>query len=82
MARIGDQLTENTERRVRRHAVAEQWMRGDARESKLSDGTGGKGGNLLEPGTDFGVMLMILPEQGHEDIDVEQAGHGVRLSIS
>jgi hypothetical protein len=28
------------------------------------------------------VLLVIFPEQRHEQIDIQQSGHGVRLSIS
>jgi hypothetical protein len=28
------------------------------------------------------VMLMIFPEQRHEQVDIQQSRHGVRLSIS
>jgi hypothetical protein len=28
------------------------------------------------------VMLMIFPEQCHEQVDIKQSHHGVRLSIS
>jgi hypothetical protein len=28
------------------------------------------------------MMLVIFPEQRHEQIDIQQSRHGVRLSIS
>jgi hypothetical protein len=28
------------------------------------------------------VMLVIFPEQRHEQVDIKKPGHGVRLSIS
>jgi hypothetical protein len=28
------------------------------------------------------MMLVILPKQGHEQVDIKQSRHGVRLSIS
>ena len=57
-------------------------MRGNARKTKLDNRTGRKRGNALEPRTGMGVMLVIFPEQRHEQVDIEQSGHGVRLSIS
>jgi Bacterial regulatory protein, arsR family len=55
---------------------------GDARKTKLDNRAGRKRGNILEPQTSLEVMLMIFPEQCHEQVDIQQSGHGVRLSIS
>ncbi len=82
MARVGDELAENAKCQVRSQAITEQRMRGDARKSKLHNRAGRKRGNIPEPRTGFYVMLVIFPEQRHEQVDVEQSGHGVRLSIS
>src|SRR5207249_2575752 len=82
MARVGEEPAQHTKRVVRRQAETEQRMRGDARKAELGNRTGGESGNALEPRADFGVVLVVFPEQGHEGVDVEQAGHGVRLSSS
>ena len=82
MARVGDKLEENAKRQFRRQAVTHQRMRGDARKTKLDHRARRKRGNILEPGARPNVMLMIFPEQSHEQVDVEQSRHGVRLSIS
>jgi hypothetical protein len=82
MPRVRDELAESAERHVGRQAVTEQGMRGDARKTQLDNRTGRKGGNALEPGTGLGVMLVIFPKLRHEQIDIKQSGHGVRLSIS
>lgn len=82
MARVGDELAENAKRQFGRQAVTKQWMRGYARKTKLDNRAARKRGNALEPQTGFCVMLMIFPEQRHEQVDIEQSGHGVRLSIS
>ena len=74
MPRVRDELAESAERHVGRQAVTEQGMRGDARKTQLD--------NALEPGTGLGVMLVIFPKLRHEQIDIKQSGHGVRLSIS
>ena len=44
--------------------------------------SGSEGGNIFEPETGLRVMLVIFPEQRHEQIDIQQARHGVRLSSS
>ncbi len=82
MARVTDELAENAKRQFGRQAVTEQGMRGDARKTKLDNRAGRKGGNAPEPRTGPGVMLVIFPKQRHEQIDIKQSGHGVRLSIS
>ena len=82
VARVGDELAENAKRQFGRQAVTKQRMRGDARKTKLDNRAGRKRGNILEPSAGFCVMLVIFPEQRHEQVDVEQSGHGVRLSIS
>ena len=53
-----------------------------AGKAKLRNRTGGESRNALEPCAHFGVLLMVFPQQRHENVDVEQAGHGVRLSSS
>jgi len=82
MARVGDELAENAKRQFGRQAVTEQRMRGDARKTKLDNRAGRKAGNTLEPRTGPGVMLVIFPKQRHEQVDIKQSGHGIRLSIS
>ncbi len=82
MARVGDELAENAKRQFGRQAVTEQRMRGDARKTKLDNRAGRKRGNVLEPRTGLGVVLVIFPKQRHEQVDIKQSGHGVRLSIS
>jgi hypothetical protein len=57
-------------------------MRGDARKTKLDNWAGRKGGNALELRTGLEVILVIFPKQRHEQIDIKQPGHVVRLSIS
>ena len=82
MARVGDELAENAKRQFRRQAVTGQRMRGDARKTKLGNRAGRKRGNDLQPRTGLVVMLVIFPKQRHEQVDIKQSGHGVRLSIS
>ena len=82
MARIGDELAEYAKGQFRRQAVTEQGMRGDARETKLHHRTGRKRGNAFQPRTRLDVVFMIFPEQRHEQIDIQQPGHGVWLSSS
>jgi len=57
-------------------------MRGNARKGKLNYRAGRKRENSFEPRTAFDVVLMIFPEQGHQQVDVKQASHSVWLSIS
>jgi len=82
MARVGNELAENAKGQLRRQAVTEQRMRRDARKPKLNHRAGRKRGNALEPQTRLSVMLMIFPEQCHEQVDIEQPGYGVWLSSS
>jgi len=82
MARVGDELAENAKGQFRRQAVIKQRMRGYARKTQLNHRAGRKRGNTLEPRTGLTVMLVIFLEQRHEQVDIEQSGHGVRLSSS
>ena len=49
MAWVGHQAAEHAKGVIGRHAVAQQWMRGDAGKSELRYGAGGKGGDVFEP---------------------------------
>jgi hypothetical protein len=82
MARVGDELAENAKRQFGRQSITEQRMRGDARKTKLDNRAGRKRGNIFEPRAGFCVLLVVFPEQRHEQVDIQQSGHGVRLSSS
>jgi hypothetical protein len=77
MTGVSKQLAKNAERAIGRHPIAKQRVRGNASETELNNGTCGKALNAAKPGANLAVLLVILPEQSHQHVNVQQSGHGV-----
>ena len=71
MPLIREKSAEDAKGLVGRHAVAEQRMRGHPGEPKLRNRTGGEVFDVAQPRASRVVMLMVFPEQCHEQVDVE-----------
>jgi hypothetical protein len=61
--------------------VADRGVRRDPDEAELREGTGGKPSNAVEPSPSHTMVLVVRPEQGDQQVDVQKPGHRKR-SIS
>jgi hypothetical protein len=77
VAWISEELPQDSEGLVRRHAIAQGRMRRNASEAKLRHGASSEIRDTAKPFPGSLMVLVIFPQHCHQHVHVQQERHGI-----